>query len=392
MKLSNFESLAPMLSIQELSNLSYTWNQYQEGEAFTLEGLGSYRLAKVINDSGYDAAVVEKLGANSLITDAAYLNQGSKDLTDRLQVAAIDKGSYSSQAILAAKYYQVSAEAYTDFTLKLSGHSLGGGLANYTLAKVVNDGGAIPETFTFAAVNAENLINKDFGKLVNLAGLSSNFVSKNDYYFGDGGGYSSTLLGKIIGLSKNIDGNGFTDQYILPRWEDGPGDAHNSHNKIFIDISSSVALTAYDNLNLEIRGSSAGTTLIGNSGANIIYGNDGDDIIIGRGGADQLWGGGGADTFVYQNINDSTPDMPDIIHDFTSGEDKIDISKLSSLLNDKASFTPVDYFTGSAGELLLSYDQLTDTGSVGVDFTGKGYSDFQINTVGHALISDLVIT
>ena len=75
-------------------------------------------------------------------------------------------------------------------------------------------------------------------------------------------------------------------------------------------------------------------TLYGDAGDDIIYGNSGLDTIIGGLGADQLWGdtiGGqklNIDTFVYLTNQDSIVGSSDVIHGFTTGFDKIDISAL----------------------------------------------------------------
>jgi len=384
MQKSNFNTSTTKLSVQELSNLNYTWDNHKQGEIFELEGMGSYRLAKVINDLGYDAAVVEKLNANGLVTDAAFLNHGADGIFDKLEVIAINSGLHSSQAIKAAEHYQIASKTYSDFTLKLSGHSMGGGLANYTLAKIISDGGNIPETFTFASINAEKLINKYFGDSVDLSGLTSNFIATNDYYFGKDGAYSNPF----INLTKNVSGNGFADNYILPHWDDGRGDSHNSHNKIFVDISNSNELTGYDNLKIEIRGSSAGTTLIGNSTDNTIYGNDGDDNIIGLGGADLLWGGKGKDVYTYLNLNDSITQSPDTIKDFVSGEDIINISEITKNF-DNSNF--VEEFNKNPGEIKLSFYSTENKSILSFDATGDGNSDFSVNIIGQVLTTDIII-
>jgi len=51
-------------------------------------------------------------------------------------------------------------------------------------------------------------------------------------------------------------------------------------------------------------------------------------VIIGGGAADALFGGTGADTFKFLAKTDSTPGAADIIHDFQTGVDKIDLTAL----------------------------------------------------------------
>jgi len=117
-----------------------------------------------------------------------------------------------------------------------------------------------------------------------------------------------------------------------------------------------------------LRGSNFGDTLTGSGDNNYIVGRGGDDNIDGANGndtlvgaagtdtinggygADILIGGTDADTFVFSNLIDSTDSAQDIIHQFTHGEDIIDLSSLG--------FTGVQSGTGT-GNIL----GLTDNGS-----------------------------
>ncbi len=75
-----------------------------------------------------------------------------------------------------------------------------------------------------------------------------------------------------------------------------------------------------------VRGSDNDDHLAGDGGANAFFGEGGADVLDGRGGSDTLQGGSGADTltggtdgdrFVYSDLTDSTPDLRDIITDFS---------------------------------------------------------------------------
>lgn len=85
-------------------------------------------------------------------------------------------------------------------------------------------------------------------------------------------------------------------------------------------------------------------------------GNEADNRLKGGAGADTLRGGGGADTFVYDKASDSTPLNPDLLQDFSSGVDKIDVMGAMKAAGVKTlNFT--DRFSGRAGDAVLSYDQ-----------------------------------
>lgn len=78
-------------------------------------------------------------------------------------------------------------------------------------------------------------------------------------------------------------------------------------------------------------GGSGNDLLIGNDANNVLKGGAGNDILYGGGGADTLWGGTGSDVFVFGAVSDSAPGAADIIMDFQSGIDKIDVSAITKL-------------------------------------------------------------
>jgi len=138
-----------------------------------------------------------------------------------------------------------------------------------------------------------------------------------------------------------------------------------TNNEVF-QIGSVHDINAPDIIGLTsgayIVGDSLGDTLIGASFAETIVGGSGNDVIIGGGGADALYGGGGTNVFRYLAASDSTTSAPDIIHDFVSGTDKIDLTAVH------------------AGSASASYGlAFTATGSfLYVDTNGDGANDMLI--------------
>jgi Ca2+-binding RTX toxin-like protein len=102
--------------------------------------------------------------------------------------------------------------------------------------------------------------------------------------------------------------------------------------------------------NDSLYGGDGNDTLNGNMGNDSLYGGDGNDFLNGGMSSDRLFGGNGDDTLVgglgadtmtdgsgddvyrYFSVTDSTPGLGnrDILTDFTSGVDKIDLSSIDS--------------------------------------------------------------
>jgi Ca2+-binding RTX toxin-like protein len=83
-----------------------------------------------------------------------------------------------------------------------------------------------------------------------------------------------------------------------------------------------------------ITGGSGADWLDGHGDNDTIHGGGGDDVIIGNVGFDDLWGDSGEDTFLYYSAYDGE----DEIHDFSSGEDMIDLTALGLTARAAAAF------------------------------------------------------
>lgn len=120
---------------------------------------------------------------------------------------------------------------------------------------------------------------------------------------------------------------------------------------------------------------------IGGAGRDRLTGNEAANRLKGGGGADTLRGGGGADTFVYDKASESTPDRPDMIEDFTSGADLIDVSGALKEAGVRA-LVFTDRFTGRAGEAVLKQDASTGRSSLAIDLKGTGTAALLVNSKG----------
>lgn len=128
---------------------------------------------------------------------------------------------------------------------------------------------------------------------------------------------------------------------------------------------------------------------IGGSGRDVLTGNDADNRLKGGAGADTLRGGGGADTFTYDKASDSTSQQPDLIEDFTSGTDRLDVAGVLKEAGIGA-LVFTDRFSGRAGEAVLKHDAATGRSSLEIDLKGRGNADFMVKSVGQIKPGDVL--
>ncbi|HYI63561.1 MAG TPA: M10 family metallopeptidase C-terminal domain-containing protein [Allosphingosinicella sp.] len=136
-------------------------------------------------------------------------------------------------------------------------------------------------------------------------------------------------------------------------------------------------------------GGSGDDVLGGNAGGNLLRGGSGNDRLTGDAGSDWQEGGAGADIFVYTALgqsNDYAPRsdgkklLPDVLGDFLSGTDKIDLSAIDAVAgtagDDAFTFIGAGAFTGQAGQLRTEIV----TGYVHIygDTNGDGGADLHI--------------
>jgi serralysin len=173
------------------------------------------------------------------------------------------------------------------------------------------------------------------------------------------------------------------------------------------DTYTDVEIFIGTNSNDQLRGDSNDNIFFGGASSDKIFGRAGDDTLNGEGGADAIYGNSGADTmtggddtlrdrFIYFNSSESGVGSGnrDIITDFTSGEDRIEISRFDANSvggggNDVFDFVANAAFSNTAGELRYYQDMYSNRTIIQADFDGDGIADFEIELNG---IMDLVAT
>lgn len=165
-----------------------------------------------------------------------------------------------------------------------------------------------------------------------------------------------------------------------------------------IKTSAGLPLFELDDRAPNVTGTATSEAVYGDYHANVLHGgggNDtllsgsGNDIVFGDSGADWLSGEGGADIFAFTSVTDSLSYAmrsdgaklkPDVISDFTSGVDKIDLSAIDAIAgtptNDAFTFIGANAFTHHAGELRSEVHN--GVAQIYADVDGDGVADLHI--------------
>jgi Ca2+-binding RTX toxin-like protein len=119
---------------------------------------------------------------------------------------------------------------------------------------------------------------------------------------------------------------------------------------------------------------------VGTFGNDVLIGNSGNNVLTGGHGQDIMTGGAGADTFVFNSVSDSANAAPDVITDFQSGIDKLDLSGIDANTgvsgNQAFTFLGQGAFDNHAAELI--YQVIQGNAFVRGDVNGDGVADFTI--------------
>ena len=138
--------------------------------------------------------------------------------------------------------------------------------------------------------------------------------------------------------------------------------------------------------------------LVGNSTGNRLSGGGGSDSLNGLAGRDRLEGGSGGDVFVFTAAghskahaarSDGKKLLPDLVEDFVSGVDRIDLSGIDAIAategDDPFTFIGAGAFTRQAGQ--LRYDVLEGHVHIQGDVDGDGRPDLYIVATGAQILA-----
>ena len=132
---------------------------------------------------------------------------------------------------------------------------------------------------------------------------------------------------------------------------DGGGQTHNVQIAFGTLIENATGGAGDD----QITGNNLANTLLGGGGADRLGGGLGNDRVEGGAGADVFVFGGPGDSRDWAPRSDGKKGIGDLLHDFVSGTDRIDLSAIdavaSSGANDAFTYIGAGAFTGQAGQL-----------------------------------------
>lgn len=122
----------------------------------------------------------------------------------------------------------------------------------------------------------------------------------------------------------------------------------------------------------KLDGGADNDTLSGSSGLDTLLGGSGADSLTGGGDRDVMTGGEGNDVFLFTSVSNSRAGQADVVTDFDSGQDRIDLQSIDA--NTQASGNQAFQWNGSgAGRLVLV------NGFLSGDVDGDGTFDLQID-------------
>ena len=318
-------------------------------DTFTVTTIdGTPQVVTITIDGTNDAAVISGTNTGS-VTEAGGDDYGTPHATGTLTDTDVDNPSNS---FIAVNYPRESDACYGTFKMTADGvwtYKLDD--KNYAV-QALDDGDTLTDTFTVKTVDGTPMV-------VTITIHGSNDADPNDF--------------DHLATGKKVVSDGHSFIFGTPHSDSIAGGGH--HGQIIYAGAGSDTINGTGESDLVYAGSGNDTVkgndgddkIYGGSGSDTINGNNGCDTIIGGYGADKLTGGNGDDRFVFLSAANSNAARFDVVSDFRSGSDKIDLSALGALsfqtLTSTSTFVPphtVAWLYDSAANETIVYVNATD--------------------------------
>ena len=318
------------------------------------------------NKSGAIGLLIHEFG-HSLGLEHPHAPTTPLDAT--LDVTSATMLSYNDFALIQGKpdYFRITSYSLMDILALQSMY----GVSRKVSDDIYQADGTVSVVADYGGTDAIDISTQRYDKAdINIVDLSRGFV----YYDRKGGNWSSSIMDPDNGWTEIIDrtsDNGFYNMIITPG-----------------TVIEKVVGSAVSD---RITGASGEETLKGLGGNDRIKGGEGADGITGGKGYDILEGGPGDDTFGFASAVEAGKGKTcDVITDFVSGEDVIDLSGI--FVKGDFSFIGKVGFHQQAGELrAFTKDNLgnaKDATYIEGDLNGNGVADFQIKLTGLHVLQD----
>ena len=271
---------------------------------------GTKQVVTVTINGANDAAVISGATAGSVTEDS-----GSKcDKPTATGVLTDTDVDNTPNTFTAVSCPTASDGGYGTFTMTADG------VWTYKLddsncaVQALNDGDTLTDTFTVTTIDGTK-------QAVTITIHGANDADPNDFDYLATGRHIVSDPPHIFGTrgDDTIDDCGHHGRIIFTGAGDDTISATGKCDLIYAGSGNDV-----------VKGNDGDDTIYGGSGRDTIHGGDGCDTIVGGYGADNLTGGKGNDSFVFLSAADSNAAHFDVITDFKSGSDRIDLTALGA--------------------------------------------------------------
>jgi Ca2+-binding RTX toxin-like protein len=204
-----------------------------------------------------------------------------------------------------------------------------------------------------------------------------------EIYAGAGNGSGNALANRIDGNSFANGLNGFGGNDTL-LGNDGADTLNGGAQKDTLFGGNQADALSGGSQNDDLYGEAGNDSLYGGNENDRLNGGNDNDLVQGGTGRDQLRGGAGQDSFIFAAGDSGTGTRRDLIQDFTTSRDSIDLSQIAG----GQTFIADAGFSGVAGQVRYS----AITGILSGDTNGDRAADYQIDLgIGTVLVAaDLI--
>ncbi|BCN24229.1 hypothetical protein VYA_14210 [Vibrio alfacsensis] len=269
-------------------------------------------LETIVNDNNYSHGQAVSYKGNILIDQHGYVYSpftGQQIGAIDLENGELEYDDEGGKSVQTQHMYQVLAALST-----VEAIGIGTGVSDSTLQQYDTDG--VVDSKIDVSKLAETILGQDIP-----------LKQGSDTIHGGEG--NDILLGDLVEFGANEQGLSAIQSHVASQTgqDISSVDAEDIHNYVKDNIQE---------FNQDHTGDKT-DYLYGDEGDDIIFGHGGNDILVGGAGNDILVGGDGDDIFQFVDQGDGIRDGEmDIVKDFTSGEDKLDLSELLDSYDDRS--------------------------------------------------------